>query len=139
MFMSTSTETHWASPRPTIMLAAWTFAWTASVALAKFGPGGMWDVGNESASWAAVALTVAVGIGWIWSFARYLRSLDELWRKINLDALAATLGLGWVAGFAYLVADAAGLVAQAPSIAILPVGLAVVYMASIAAGYVRYR
>jgi hypothetical protein len=137
--MGGTPDTHWASPRPTIILAAWTFAWTASVALAKFGPGNLWDEGNEAASGAAVALNVAVGIGWIISFARYLQSVDELWRKINLDALAATLGLGWVAGFAYLIADGAGLVETPPNIAVLPIGLAVVYMASIAVGYVRYR
>jgi hypothetical protein len=137
--MGTSMDTHWASARSTLALAAWTFAWTASVALAKFGPGEIWDHDNEAASWAAVALNVIIGIGWIWSFARYLRTLDELWRKINLDALAATLGLGWVAGFAYLVADGAGLIAQQPSAALLPIGVAVTYLIALTIGYVRYR
>lgn len=137
--MSDAPPRTWDSPKPTLILAAWTFAWVFSVALAKFGPGNWWGSASTAASWAAVGLNVALGIGWIVSFARYLQSVDELWRKINLDALAATLGVGWVAGFAYLIADGAGLIANPPNIAILPVGLSVVYMASIAVGYVRYR
>ena len=92
-------------------LAIWTVAWTASLALARFGPVHLWD-SQPAASWAAVAANLAVGIGWIVAHARYLRGIDELQRKIMQEALAVTLGVGWVGGFAYVVADAADLVAD---------------------------
>ena len=46
--------------------------------------------------------------------------MDELQRKILQDALTITLGVGWVGGFAYVVADAAGLVADGVNIAVFP-------------------
>ena len=91
------------------------------------------------ASWAAVAVNLAVGIGWIVAFTRFLREIDELQRKIMQDALAVTLGVGWVGGFAYVVADAAGLVAHDVDIAVLPALLGVVYMIAIVVGTLRYR
>lgn len=118
-------------------LALWTLAWTASVALAVFGPSYLWD--SPAASWTAVALNVAVGIGWIIAHARYLRGIDELQRKIMQDALAVTLGVGWVGGFAYLIADTADLVATDINVGLFPVLLAVVYIVAIIGGHVRYR
>ncbi len=120
-------------------LVLWTFAWAATLALAKFGPRLLWDSQQAVASWAAVAVNLAVGIGWIVAFTRFLRGIDELQRKIMQDALAITLGVGWVVGFAYVVADTAGLVAHDVEIAALPVLLGVVFMAAFFIGKIRYR
>jgi hypothetical protein len=119
-------------------LALWTVAWTATLALAKFGPRLLWD-SQPAATWAAVAINLAVGVGWIIAYARYLRGIDELQRKINQDALAVTLGVGWVAGFAYVVADAADLITYDVNVAVFPVLMAVVYMLTIVVGQLRYR
>ncbi len=119
-------------------LAIWTFAWVATLALARFGPTHLWD-SQPVASWAAVAVNLAVGVGWIVAHARYLRGIDELQRKIMLDALAVTLGVGWVGGFAYVVADDAGLIAYDANLAIFSMLLAVVYMVAIVVGNLRYR
>ncbi|MFB4279766.1 hypothetical protein ACBJ59_31075 [Nonomuraea sp. MTCD27] len=127
------------SIRTTVRLALWTLAWVASVALAKFGPERAWGSQQPVASWAAVAATLAVGIGWIVAFTRFLREQDELQRKIVQDALGITLGVGWVGGFAYIVADAADLVAYDVNIAAFPVSLGVVYLLAIAVGKIRYR
>lgn len=123
--------------RTTGGLVAWTIAWAASLALARFGPG-LW--GDSSAmSWAAVLLNLAVGVGWIVAFTRFLRALDDLQRKIVQDALAVTLGAGWVVGFGYVVADAAGLVRVEAEIAILPAFMGVVFMIAFVVGKIRYR
>ena len=55
------------------------------------------------------------------------------------DALAVTLGVGWVGGFAYVVADAADLIAHDANIGVFPALLAVVYMIAIVVGTIRYR
>jgi hypothetical protein len=122
----------------TARLALWTLAWAATLALASFGPRLLWD-SQPVASWAAVATNLAVGIGWIVAHARYLRGIDELQRKIMQDALAVTLGVGWVGGFAYVVADAAGLVAYDVDIAVFPALLGVVYLIAFIVGKIRYR
>jgi hypothetical protein len=120
-------------------LVLWTFAWAATVALAKFGPQLLWDPPQRVASWAAVAVNLAVGIGWIVAFTRFLRALDELQRKIMQDALAVTLGVGWILGFAYVVTDDASLVARDVDIAVLPVLMGVVFVVAFVVGKIRYR
>lgn len=126
------------SNRASAQLVLWTLAWAASLAAARFGPAAGWDE-QPVASWEAVAVNVLVGIAWIVAFARFLRALDDLQRKITQDALAVTLGVGWVGGFAYAVADAAGLVTRDVDLALFPAMLGVVYMIAFVAGRLRYR
>lgn len=119
-------------------LALWTLAWVASLALAKFGPSHLWD-SQPVASWAAVAVNLAIGFGLIIAHARYLRGIDELQRKIMQDALAVTLGVGWVVGFAYIVADAADLITYNADIGVFATLLSAVYIIAIVVGQLRYR
>jgi len=127
-----------AQNRTTALLALWTLAWLATLAAARFGPALIWHE-HALATWIAVAVNVAVGVAWIISFARFLRAQDELWRKITHDALAVTLGAGWVAGFGYFAADAAGLIRYDVNGALFAALLGVVYLISVAMGWLRYR
>jgi hypothetical protein len=127
------------SIRTTARFILWTLAWGVTLALAKFGPGLLWDPQQTLASWVAVAANLVVGIGWIVAFTRLLGAMDELQRKILQDAMAVTLGVGWVGGFAYVVADAAGLVTVDVNIAVFPALLGVVYVVAFAVGNFRYR
>lgn len=122
--------------KATARLALWTLAWVTTLALASFPS--LWD-SQPVASWAAVAANLAVGIGMIVAHARFLRGIDELQRKIMQDALAITLGAGWVGGMAYVVADAAGLIAYDAGAEIFPALLGAVYLIAIAVGNLRYR
>jgi len=123
-----------------IQLVMWTLAWAASLAAARFGPEFLWDPQDHPvSSWVAVVVNVAVGLGWITAFMRFLRALDDLQRKIMLDALAVTLGVGWVVGFAYFVADAAGLIPYDLNIALFPAFLGVVYLSAFVVGSIRFR
>ena len=124
--------------KATARLALWTLAWSATLALAKFGPRLLPDPPQRMASWAAVAVNLAVGLGWIAAITRYLRAIDELQRKIMQDALAVTLGVGWVVGFAYVVADTAELVARV-DVAVLTSLMAIVFLIAFAVGRIRYR
>ena len=139
--MQAQTETggYRASNMATFRFFLWTFAWLLTLALAKFGPELLWDEGQTVVSWAAVAANLVVGIGWIVAFARYLKAIDELQRKIQQDALLVTLGVAWVGGFAYVAADSAGLVVGDINIAAFPVLMSVVYLIAFAVGYFRYR
>lgn len=138
--MQTHNQTggHQDSIKATARLALWTFAWVATLALARFGPTSLWD-SQPVASWAAVATNLVVGIGWIVAHARYLRGIDELQRKIMQDALAVTLGVGWVGGFANVVADTADLIAYDVDAGVFPALLGVVYLVATLVGNVRYR
>lgn len=132
------TGAHSDSITATARLVLWTLAWVATLALARFGPGLLWDSQQLVVSWAAATANLVVGIGWIIAFTRFLRGLDELQRKIMQDALAVTLGVAWVGGFAYVVAETAGLVADV-DIAALPALMGVVYVIAFVVGNIRYR
>lgn len=125
--------------RTTARLAVWTLVWLATIALAKFGPGFLWNPEQVVVSWGAVVLNVGVGVAWIVAFTHYLRGLDELHRKLMLDALAITLGVGWVAGFAYAIGAAVGLVSHEVSLVAVPVLLVAVYLVAVAIAKLRYR
>lgn len=120
-------------------LVLWTVAWAATLALAKFGPAMLGNAAQPAVGWAAVAVNLGVGVGWIVAFIRFLRAVDELQRKILQDALAITLGAGWVVGFAYVVADNADLVARDIDIAALPGFMGLVFVTAFAVGKIRYR
>ncbi|MET0862586.1 MAG: hypothetical protein ABW091_16355 [Microbacterium sp.] len=137
MTATQDTSGYRAELRATGGLVAWTVAWAASLALARFGPE-LWG-DSPQVTWAAVLLNLAVGIGWIIAFTRFLRALDDLQRKIVQDALAVTLGVGWVAGFGYVVAETTGLVSVEVEAAILPAFMGVVFIVAFVVGKIRYR
>ena len=124
--------------RIVVPTAIWTVVWLATVALARFGPELLWN-SDPVLSWIAVALNIAAGVGWIIAHARYLRRVNDLQRKILMDAMAVALGVGLVGGFAYAVTENAGLIAFENSIAFVSVVMGVVYAIASVVGTVRYR
>ena len=132
-------QVHAARGRGSILaLAIWTAAWVASLAVAKFGSAAAGE-SSAAVSWILIAVNVAVGIGWIIAHARYLRGVDDLQRKILMDALAVALGAGLVGGLAFSVAGSAGLIAFDSDIAFASILRGVVYLVAVAAGTLRYR
>jgi hypothetical protein len=119
-------------------LAGWTLVWVASLALARFGPSLLWDF-QPVVGWIAIVVNLAVGAGWVLDHARFLRDLDDLQRKIMLEAMAAALGVGLVGGFAFAAANAVGLVAFDVDIAFFSALLGVVYALASVIGTLRYR
>lgn len=132
-----TTGAYRAAATATLVLAAATLAWLATLALARFGPGLLWGRDLAGVSWAVVAVNLVAGAAVIVAFTRYLRRADELDRKIMLDALAVTLGVAWVTGFAYVVANAAGLLTL--DIAALLAAPGVVFLLAVVVGRIRYR
>jgi len=124
--------------RSLIPLAAWTVAWVVSLAVARFVPDLMGEY-PSIAAWIAIGVNVAVGIAWILSHARYLRSLDDLQRKILTDALALALGAGLVGAMAASVANTAGLISFGADAATFAVIASVVYVVGAIVGNLRYR
>lgn len=119
-------------------LALWVLAWVATLGLATFGPEHLWD-SNSVIGWVALGLNIGVGIGLIVAHARYLRHIDELQRKIMLDAMAVTLGSGLVAGCAYGAAANADLISGHANIGLIILLMGVVYAIATVVGNSRYR
>ena len=70
-----------------IRLFRWNGAWGAATALMALGPGFLW---NKALVFTllAVGLDIAVGVGMILATKKFIAELDELHRKVLLDALA---------------------------------------------------
>jgi len=123
--------------RQIVPLAIATAAWVISLALARFGPDALWD--EPALGWVAIGLNVAIGIVWIVVHARYLRGVDELQRKIMMDAIAVALGVALVGGFALAAASQSGLIGADVNLGYLSAVPAVVYLVGVAVGTLRYR
>lgn len=123
--------------RNTLRLALWTAAWVATMALASFGPTLLWN-GNTRLTLVAVLINIAMGIGMIAANIRHLKGLDELQQKVQLDAMALTLGAGLVGGLGYALLDSTNLIATDAEIAWLIMGMGITYLVSVIIGYRRY-
>jgi hypothetical protein len=124
--------------RTTMGLAAWTGAWVASLALAAFGPEAFWD-GQVAPTVAAIVANVLIGVGMLLAHKRFLQSLDELQRSIQLQAMAWSLGAGLVGGMAWTLLDQFDLVSIEATIAQLVIFMGLVYLAACMVGALRYR
>ena len=75
---------NWAvlNKKNTAHLAYWTIAWTASMALATFGPKFIWEE-NSALTILAILLNLGLGVGMILPNIRHIKGLDELQQKIQ--------------------------------------------------------
>ncbi|SOC81040.1 hypothetical protein SAMN06296241_2612 [Salinimicrobium sediminis] len=90
-------------------LAAWTWSWVATLAIATFGPKFIWD-DHILLTVLAVTVNFTNGILMIIANRKFFNNLDELERKIHLESLALTLGLAVVVGLTYSLLDVTDLI-----------------------------
>lgn len=81
-------------------IAKYTFAWLVTLASLAFGPKFLWD-GDLLFSILAALLNLLAGAGMVYANVKMLRQVDELSRKVFLDAAAITLGVVMVFGVCY--------------------------------------
>ena len=119
-------------------LFRWSGTWGAATALMAFGPKFLW---NNALVFTllAVGLDVAVGIGMILANKNYLAELDELQRKVQLNSMGITLGVGLIAGVPYSVMDAYHVIPFHADIAYLLILMSLTFAVSNLFGTRRYR
>ena len=88
----------------TRQLAYWTLGWVITLAIASFGPKFIWD-NNIIISILFVTINTIIGVGMILMNRKYINGLDEMQRKVSLDAMAIALGVGLVGGLTYSLLD----------------------------------
>jgi hypothetical protein len=118
-------------------LAIWTAAWVATMAIAVFGARFAWPDSNLL-KLVTILVNVAIGFGMIAANKRHLDGLDELQRKVQLEAMAFTLGVGLVFGFAYSTLDITNLIESDAEISFLLVVMALTYLGSVIVGLRKY-
>ena len=110
----------------------------AATALMAFGPKFLW---NKALVFTllVVGLDVAVGVGMILANKKYLEELDELQRKVHLNALAIAVGVALIAGIPYSMMDAYDVIPFKAHISHLVMLMSLTYFVSYLYGARRYR
>lgn len=126
------------SRRNTIRLGIWTLAWVATMAVAAFAPRYLWDFATVPTV-LAVLVNLGFGAGMIVANRRHLQGLDELHKKIFLDAGALTLGVGLVCGLSYELLESVRLIAFQPEISHLVVLMCLTFLAGMILGHRKYQ
>ncbi len=119
-------------------LAYWTLGWLVTTAAAAFGPRKIWDFATVP-TMLAVAVNLGVGFGMIVAIRRHLRGLDELHRKIFLDAAALSMGVGLVVGLAYELFEDIKLISHQPEISHIVMLMSVTFMVGMISGHRKYQ
>ena len=122
----------------TVSLAFWTAGWVITMAAAVFGPVYLW----ESTMWLTILVVIinlGFGIGMIFANIRHLNTLDELMRKIHLQAMALALGVGVVGGLTYSVMDVTNIISSDAEIGFLVMMISVTYLLSLFINMRRYK
>ena len=121
----------------TLRLGYWTGAWLITMAVAVFGPLLVWQ--NNVLTGAAILINVAVGVGMIVANKRHLEGLDELQKKIHLEAMALALGVGLVFGLGYSTMDVTNFITADAEISHLVMLIGVTYGLAVFIGHRKYQ
>lgn len=122
----------------TLRLGLWTLAWVLSLALVTFGAKFIWDF-NITVSVILILLNLLIGVGMIIANVRLIQHMDELQRKIQLDAMGITLGVALIAGIGYSALDITNVISFDAEIGHLIFLLGITYIAAILIGNARYK
>jgi hypothetical protein len=85
----------------------------------------------------AALLPLCLGVGAILAYRRFLREADELLRKILLDALALSVGVGMLAGFTSYLLVRTGALSREHVLVVISL-MMVTYSAAVAVGTRRF-
>lgn len=122
----------------TSRLAIWTLLWVLSLALVTFGAKFIWNF-NVTISTILILVNLLIGVGMIMANIRLLQQMDELQRKIQMDAMGITLGVALVAGIGYSALDITNVINFDAEISHLVFLLGITYLAAILIGNARYK
>lgn len=125
------------SIRDNLVLVAWVFAWMAALTVAdKAALYGWWS--DEWMTLLAISIHVLIGIGMIFKFMAMLRNMDDLQRRIQLEALSMALGISLVGCAAYSLLVTWGYIVD-EEVSDIFMLMCVSYAASTLFGVWRYR
>lgn len=122
----------------TKQLAYWTLGWVLTMAIASFGPKFIWNF-NSVISALFILLNTLVGIGMILMNRKYINGLDEMQRKVNLDAMAFALGVAVVGGLSYSMLDVSNVISYDAEISFMVILISLTYIVGVVFGNLRYK
>ena len=125
------------SARDSIKLVLWIFTWMASLTVSdKAALFGWWE--SEWVTVFSIFVTAMLGLGVLLAFRNMLGRMDDLQRKIQLDALSVALGISLVGCAVYSLLVTWGYI-QDEEVTDIFVLMCVSYSAGILFSVVKYR
>ncbi len=119
-------------------LKFWSLLWMVSMAIATFGPMFVWPE-NTVLNVLAILINLGCGGGMILVNRKLINSLDELQKKIQMDAMGIALGVGVVGGLGYSLLDQTNVITQDAQISFLVILISLTYMIGLFIGKKRYK
>ncbi len=135
--MLTSSDPAAHPTKSTIRLISWVLVWVGTLILVDKAVLYGWYA-SDFISVLGIVINAGMGLGMIVTFLRFLREIDEMQRKIQLDSLALSMGIGFVGSFSYTLLVTTGFVAD-PEVRDIILLMAGTYIASLIVGQFRYR
>ena len=125
------------SVRDNLVLVAWIFAWMAALTVAdKAALYGWWE--SQWMTFFAIAIHILLGLGVLWKFMSMLKGMDDLQRRIQLEALSMALGISMVGAAAYSLLVTWGYIVD-EEVSDIFMLMCVSYSVSVLIGLWRYR
>ncbi|GAC16756.1 hypothetical protein [Aliiglaciecola lipolytica] len=118
-------------------LFIWTFGWVLSLALVAFGPKFLWDFATTF-TLVAIVINLFCGFKMIMANKYHLMCMDEMQRKIQLEAMAISLGISMVFGAIYGLLEAVRLISHSPNPSNILFVMGISYGIAVGLGYRRY-
>ncbi|MCL1079924.1 hypothetical protein D5R81_17905 [Parashewanella spongiae] len=114
----------------------WALAWVGSLVIFHYGSKELWFMSPLMIA-VAVITNVAIGVGMVLAYRKMLIELDEMEKKIQLDALALSVGTTIITFSGYsILQELTTIPVLEPSHLILVVSAT--YMIGIVSGRIRY-
>ena len=111
--------------------------WMVTLLLSSIGSEYAWYNTMLVISIAFIVHT-SIGVVMVFSFRKFLSELDDLERKIQLDALALSVGVTIISFSSFSILSKAGIIAELDQSSLIAL-IAVTYMIGNIAGRIKYR
>jgi hypothetical protein len=108
------------------------------MAVVAFGPSLLWN-NNSAVTLLFIVINTIIGVGMLLMNRKYTNALDEMHRKVNMDAMAIALGVGVVGGMSYSMLDIADVISFDAEISHLVILIGLTYFVATVVGYLRYK
>jgi hypothetical protein len=118
-------------------LFKWTSSWVLSLAVVAFAPKFVWDFA-PTYTLIAIALNLFFGYKMIMANKHHLDAMDELQRRIHMNAMAISLGISMVFGAIYGLLEAVRIISFSPNPSGILFVMGITYMVSIVLNVRKY-
>lgn len=136
--MTDSNEWNSRNKNNILRLGYWTGAWVLATAGAVFGPRFLWEF-KPLLTILGVLIQLGIGFGMVMAFKQHLQGLDEMQHKIQVDAMALSMGIGLVVASSYQLLEDIKLITFEPEIPHIIILMALTYMIGVFLGNRRYQ